>query len=148
MPNPSELFAVNLAALAREIATDIFPLETILGLHRLDNEQWQKIQDNPHFQQMLTSMIAEWESATNTAQRVKAKAQSGLEMNLEGLVLAMGDDSIPLAQRVEAGKFLARLGELDGQIGTGGPGFSIVLNIGDRKTQVDVQPPKVIDHVD
>jgi hypothetical protein len=146
-PDPTQAFAVNLAALAREIAMDIFPLSQILGIHKLSDAEWEKIQAMQHFQQMLANMIGEWESAMNTRERVKAKAQTGLEMNLESLVLAMADDSIPLTQRVEAGKFLARLGELDGQVGASGPGFSITLNIGGERTQVDVQP-KVIDHVD
>jgi hypothetical protein len=142
--NPTELFAVNLAALAREISMDLFPLEVILGLHKLDDRQWARICSLPHFQQMLASMIQEWESAMNTRERVKAKAQTGLEMNLESLVLAMGDENIPLSQRVEAGKFLARLGELDGQASAGGPGFAITLNIGSTTREIEVRP-KLID---
>lgn len=143
--NPTELFAVNLAALAREIAMDIFPVEQVLALHKLSDSQWQKIQANQHFQRMLTNMIAEWESAMNTKERLKAKAQTGLEMNLDTLVLDVGDQSIPLAQRVEAAKFLARIGEVDGNQGVAGPGFSIQLNIGQTKTEVAVTP-KVIEH--
>ena len=146
--SPSELFAVNLAQLAREIAMDIFPLDQILALHKLTDHQWEKIQDSQHFQRMLTSMITEWESAMNTRERLKAKAQTGLEMNLDSLVLDVSDLSIPLAQRVEAAKFLARIGEVDGSQGATGNGFSITLNIGKIPTHVDVAPSKVIELMD
>jgi hypothetical protein len=143
---PNEVFAVNLAALAREIAMDIFPVEQVLKIHQVSDEDWLKIQASPQWTKMLSSMIAEWESAMNTRERLKAKAQTGLEMNLEQLILDIGDLEIPLAQRVEAAKFLARIGEVDGQVGTGGPGFSITLNIGETSTAVEVSP-KTIEHV-
>lgn len=127
---PSEIFAVDFAALAREIACDIFPLEDILALHKLTDEQWLKIQANPSFASMLVDMVREWQSATNTRDRMKMKAQTGLESTLEIYVRDIADTSIPLAQRVEAGKFLARLGELDGQlVGAGSGGNQVVINI-------------------
>lgn len=129
----SEVFAVNLAALAREIAMDVFEVPKILEIHRLTDGEWQKIQANPKFQEMLRGLIAEWQSAANTRERVRIKAATGLEMQLERYILDIADPKIPLAQRVEAGKFLARLGELDGNqvIGAaGGAAFQINLNIG------------------
>lgn len=118
----TELFAVDFAALAREIAMDIFPLKDILLLHQLDDMEWLRIQANPKFQAMLEGMVRDWNSALNTKERVKIKASTGLESILENYIRDIADGSIPLGQRVEAGKFLARLGELDGQqiIGAGG----------------------------
>ena len=136
-----QMLAVNLAALAREISMDLFPTKTIIELHRLSDEEWAQIQANRNFQEMLQSMTLEWNSATNTKQRVKAKAATGLEMHLEHLVLAIADEDIPLIQRVEAGKFLARLGELDGQReGMNGERFNITLNIGSSTQSIDVAP--------
>jgi hypothetical protein len=129
---PAEVFAVDLAMLAREIAMDIFPLEQIIELHRLSDEEWKKIQDTPKFQEMLGQMVAEWNATSSTRDRIKIKAATGLESQIEVFIRDIGDLSIPLAQRVEAGKFLARLGELDGVgLGAGaGGGFNITLNIG------------------
>jgi len=109
------VFAVDLASLAREIAMDIFPVEQVLEIHKLTDDEWQKILANPTFQSMLASMQRDWNSAANTRERVRVKAATGLESMLEQYVREIGDESIPLTQRVEAGKFLARLGELDGQ---------------------------------
>jgi len=125
------VFAVDLAALAREIAMDIFPVEQVLEIHKLTDEEWQKILANPSFQSMLGSMQRDWNSAANTRERVRVKAATGLEAMLEQYVREIGDEGIPLTQRVEAGKFLARLGELDGAHdgkGLGGSG-SVTINI-------------------
>jgi hypothetical protein len=135
---PAELFAVDFAALAREIAMDIFPIDQILELHQLTDLDWQRIQDNPKFQSTLKQLVGEWNATTSTRDRVKINAATGLESVLEVYIRDINDGSIPLAQRVEAGKFLARLGELDGQlVGSAGGGFSIVLNIGEVTRAVD-----------
>jgi hypothetical protein len=136
-----ELFAIEFAALAREIAMDIFPIEQILELHRLDDEEWQRIQANAKFRQMLGDLTREWNATATTTERVKVKAASGLESTLEVYIRAITDDNIPLAQRVEAGKFLARLGELDGAkntVGLGGSGVTININTHGAKPPVTI----------
>lgn len=136
-----EVFAVDLAMLAREIAMDLFDVGQILELHRLTDDEWRRIQETPKFQQMLAEMLAEWNSAASTRDRVRLKAATGLESVLEVYIRNIGDETIPLTQRTEAGKFLARLGELDGQhagMSGGGGQLLIQLNIGDvvRKAEV------------
>jgi hypothetical protein len=128
---PLEIFAVDFAALAREIAFDIFPMEDIIALHKLSDEEWAKIQANQRFQQMLASMTREWASAANTRERVKMKAATGLESVLETYIREIIDPQIPLTQRVEAGKFLAKLGELgpEAHILGGAGGSSVTINI-------------------
>ena len=147
--SPSEIFAVELAALAREVGMDIFPIGEIIALHRLTEEEWERIQANQKFQQMVADMTVEWNSAKNTRERVRIKAATGLESVLEVYIREIADTTTPLAQRVEAGKFLARVGELEGsQVlgGGGGSGFHININInGERKT-IDTAIPMIIDH--
>lgn len=138
-----EMFAIDLAMLAREIAMDIFPLDQILELHRLTDEEWARVQQNQKFKDMLAQMVAEWNATTSTKDRVKIKAATGLESQLETYIRDIGDPTIPLSQRVEAGKFLAKLGELDGSLlgaGAAGGGFQIILNIGERRETIDVTP--------
>ena len=53
---PAELFAIDFATLAREIAMDIFPLGQILELHKLEPDEWMKIRDHPTFQAMFSAM--------------------------------------------------------------------------------------------
>jgi len=139
---PSEIFAVDLAALAREIAMDIFEMKDILLVHKLDDDQWEEISRNVKFQQMLTQMAAEWNSALNTRERIRIKAATGLEAVLENYIREIRDSAIPLGQRVEAGKFLARIGEIDtSQIigGAGGGGFTITMNIGTTHKVIEAQ---------
>lgn len=144
-----ELFAVEFAALAREIAMDILPIDQILQLHRMTDEEWLLIQSNPRFQAMLLEKIREWNAAASTRDRVKIKAATGLEAVVEIYIREIANGNIPLNQRVEAGKFLARLGELDGAKeilgGGGGGGFSISINIGDQPVQVTAKPHQIIE---
>jgi hypothetical protein len=128
----NEIFAIDFATLAREIAMDIFPLKQILELHRLDENEWVTIQENPRFKDMLSSMVRDWSSASNTRERIRVKASTGLESQLEIYIRDINDPNIPLAQRVEAGKFLARLGELDTSsvmAGMGAAGGGVTINI-------------------
>jgi len=136
-----EIFAINYAAIAREVAMDILPLAEILELHKLSTEEWLRISSHPKFVEMLNNLVQEWNSASNVRERVKIKAATGLEMQLETYITDIADPDIPLAQRVEAGKFLARLGELDGKEiigGAGGNAFTINLNIGNVSRQAEV----------
>src|SRR5262245_54088141 len=123
-------FAVDFATLAREIAQDIFPVEQVVALHRLTDDEWAQIQAHPKFISILGDMQREWNSAASTRERVKIKAQTGLESQLEVFINEISDARIPLTQRVEAGKFLARLGELDGATKAGGAfGERVQINI-------------------
>jgi hypothetical protein len=141
VPEPAEVFATDFATLAREIAMDIFPLATILDIHRLEDAEWQRISEHPRFVAMVKQMSADWNSAGNTRERVRIKAATGLESVLEIYIRDVADTSIPLAQRVEAGKFLARLGELDTSALSAGAGdrFSITLNIGETHREIDTK---------
>jgi hypothetical protein len=143
----SEIFAVNFAALAREIAMDILPLKDILELHKLSDDEWARISANRPFQEHVARLSQEWNSAGNTRERVRIKAATGLESELETYVRDISDPTIPLVQRVEAGKFLARLGELDGAMAGQGSGqaFSINIQIGETVRHVDVTPVRTIE---
>jgi|SRR5262245_23734606 len=140
---------VDFATLAREIAQDIFPVADVIRLHNLSDDDWDRISKHPRFVSILNDMQREWNSAENTAQRIKVKAQAGLESQIEVLIADCGDVTIPLSQRTEAYRMLARLGDLDGQ-GKSTPGerFVIQLNIGSVHKEVEVKPePKTIEHI-
>lgn len=134
-------FLVDFATLAREIAQDIFPVDEVVALHRLSDEEWAKIQKNQKFQQILHDMQVDWNSASNTRERIRVKAQTGLESQLEIFIADISDMNIPLAQRVEAGKFLARLGELDNGERSGAGDGKVVINIVTNAAK----PPVTID---
>lgn len=146
-PTTAEVLAYDFATLAREVAQDIFPIHDILRLHQLDEEQWAQIQEHPTFVRMLREMQITWNSAHSTEDRIKAKAQTAIEATVEVYFRDIFDNSIPLAQRVEAGKFLARLGGI-GERGAadGSDRFTITINMGAVSKSVDVQPMKTIEH--
>lgn len=125
----NEVFAVDFATLAREIAMDIFPVDEVVALHKLGDEEWRRIQEHPRFVAMLAGMQRDWQSAANTRERVKVKSATGLESMLEVFIRDINDGTIPLNQRVEAGKFLAKLGELDAVRGSGDGGNGVIINI-------------------
>lgn len=151
--NDPVAFAVDFATLAREIAQDVLDIDEIIKLHNLSEQEWLKLSVHPKFTAILADMVKEWNSAGTTAERIKVKAQTGLETQLEVFIADMGDASIPLSQRTEAARMLARLGELDGQ-GKGetiGQRFIIQLNIGATHLTREANPtlvakPKVIEH--
>jgi hypothetical protein len=151
--SPQEIFAVDFATLAREIAQDIFSVDQIVALHRLTNDEWLAINAHPRFQRMLLEMQRDWNSAANTRERVKLKAQTGLESQLEVFISEIASEGVPLTQKVEAGKFLARLGEMDNSSNIAAtPGSGITINIhtsqGAKPIHIEGQLARLIDGPD
>ncbi len=122
---------VNFSLLARQIAMDILPLGDILDIHRLSDADWEEIQANHQFQVALGDMLTEWNAASNTKARVRIKAATGVEALLEPILTSVADPSVPLNQRIEGMKFLAKLGELVDQqeFGGGAAADRVQINI-------------------
>lgn len=137
--------------LAREIALNIQPLETILKMHEINSNQWQTIQNSPRFQALLRSQIEAWESAENTHERVKLKAASMVEEFLPELYGKLHDPHESLNAKLEGAKLardLAGMGR--NSVDTAGVGekFTVTINLGAQqsfKIEKDITP-KVIDH--
>jgi hypothetical protein len=142
---------VTLIKLARELAWEIYPLETILKAHNLTIELWDTIKELPRFQRYLESELVAWHSATNAHERVKVKSSIMVEEWLPELYSRMHDAQESLNGKIEAGKLLARLAGmgLDRANITGGEGekFSITINLGgDAKLKFEKQvTPQVIE---
>jgi len=133
--------AVNLAKLAREIAMDILPIDRVLSLNQIEDEDWVRIQEDPRFRAQLADMIKEWESATNTRDRVRVKAATGFEALMEVYLEDAMNPEIPLVQRVEVGKLLVKIGELEAQkLGGGGSQVLIQINFGEKEVKKEVTP--------
>ena len=131
--NPQNRSVVNLARLARELAQDIFEPEQIRLAHSLTTDQFEQILNDVTFQKMLREMVMDWQSASGTAERVRVKAATAVEVALDSFFQDLTDRSIPLAQRTDALKALMKLGELgekDGPLGPVGSGVSININLG------------------
>ena len=121
---------IDLVRLAREIAMDILPLETILKQYDISDETWSKLQLNTKFRVLLGSEVESWSSALNTYERVKVKSASMLEEWLPTLHSRMSDDTEPLPAVIEAGKMLAKIAGLGSEKDIGaGIGERFVINI-------------------
>jgi hypothetical protein len=137
-----------LVVLAREIAMDLNSIETILETLQIDEPQWEEIKANPRFQTLLESEVIAWQSASNTAERVKLKAASMIEEWLPELYTRMNDGKEALTAKIEAGKLAARLAELGltkANVEGVGEKFSITINLGaDNQLTFNKQlPPQV-----
>lgn len=142
--NPQTRSIVNLARLARELAQDIFEPDQIRQAHNLTHDQFEQILEEPTFQKMLREMVLDWQSASGTAERVRVKAATAVEVALDSFFQDVTDRSIPLAQRTDALKALMKLGELgekEQNLGAIGSGVSISINLG---TPGQGAPPKTV----
>lgn len=139
-----------LVKLAREIAMDIQPIETILKQYSITDQAWEQLQRNGRFTRLLESQVEEWNSALNTHERVRAKSAAMLEEWLPELNNRLHDRDIGLPAKVEAGKMLTKMAGIgEREVGAGGAGerFTITINLGeDHKLSFEKQVPATIEH--
>jgi hypothetical protein len=137
--------------LAREIAMDIHPLETILKNHEITQGRWQEIRNNARFIHLLQSQVEEWNGALNTAERVRIKALSCIEEALPEFFARMHapDENLPAKVRaLEVFGQLAGIGKSAQVSGNGGEKFSVTINLGQDqvlKVSAPATPPAVLD---
>lgn len=137
-----------LLRLAREVASDLHDIQTILKQYSIEPKQWETIKTDPRFLKHLEAAMVEWNAAGNTPERVKLKSAMLIEEWLPTAnTLAHGTDG--LSAKTELMKFiasLAQMGKGQADVQAGG-GFKITINLGaDHKLQFDKQPdPPMID---
>lgn len=124
---------VTLLKVAREIAKDILPLETILDLHKITPSQWETLQKHQVFMRLLQGEAEAWGSATNTAERLKLKATAMCEEWLEEANARIHDRAETLTAKNETVKVVARFAGIgvNGEAAAGsGEKFSFTINLG------------------
>lgn len=150
---PEVVSELSLVKVAREIAMDIHPLETILNRHGIDAKVWDNVSQTTYFQGLLTSEIAAWGSALNTAERVKLKSLSFVEESLPEFYARAHDPAESLNAKVEVLKTVARFAGIGGGVDRTdvvGEKFTVTINLGtdqSLKIEKDVTP-RVIDAED
>lgn len=149
-PSNSDL---QLVKLAREIAMDIHPLDTILKQYSISRDTWEILKENGKFKLLLESECEAWNTATNTSERVKLKAAAMLEEWLPELNNRLHDKDEALPAKIEGAKMLTRVAGmgLPGQVEGASPEkFTVTINLGPQVPPVtiekDVTPLKVIEH--
>jgi hypothetical protein len=140
-----------LVRLAREIAIDHYPLETILERYQVSTEQWETIKVSPRFTALLEVETADWHGALNTNERTKLKAAAMIEDFLPEAHARMHDASETLPSKTELAKLVAKIAGMGERTDINGVGssekFSVTINLGaDQQLQFAKQvTPKVIE---
>lgn len=144
---------VTYVKLARELAMDIRPLDDILRSHGVSSVEWDEIQASTAFQKLLTSEVEAWQSATNTAERVKVKSLAFVEEALPEFYARAHDQKEPLNSKVEVLKTVAKFAGIGGNnfdSAVAGEKLMVTINLGadhSLKIEKDVTS-KVIEHQD
>lgn len=143
---------MKLVKLAREIAMGIKDLPDILFDCGLIQMEWERIQELPHFQKILSSEIAAWGSAENVQERVKLKAGAMMEEYLPELYARLNDRGEPLMAKIKAVELMSKVAGFGGTdipaAGSPGDRVQVIINLGaDHRLEYQkTLPPKVIDH--
>lgn len=140
----------RLVQIAREIAINHKPIETILKDYSIDGEEWVKLQGNQEFVRVLETEIIAWQGAQNTHERTRLKAAALIEEWLVEANARLYDASETLSSKTELAKLIARIADMGvtgaGIAGGGGERFTVTINLGaDAKLQFQKElPPTVI----
>ena len=142
LPAPASSVVSDLVMLklAREIAMDIRPVEEILRAHSVSDASWETISGSARFREYLSSMIAEWESASNTSERVKLKSMAFVEEALPEFFARAHDKSEALPAKTEILKTVARLAGFGapGDTASMGDRLSVTINLGaDKQLRIE-----------
>lgn len=140
---------VILLKLAREVSMEMRDIADILKTHDVSSENWEVIRQLPRFQDYLRQFIEEWQSATNTAERVKLKSMAFVEEALPEFYARAHDPQESLNAKVEVLKTVARFagvgGSVDGSIA--GERLSVTINLGaDQQLKIEkTMSPQIIE---
>lgn len=142
---------INIVKLAREIAMDLRDLSKILEHHQISRQDFEQIKRNPYFTRVLAAEVEAWESATNTAERVKLKSAAAVEEWLPELYKRIVNPKEDLLKAVKGGELMVKMSGLNAEANAGNnPSDKVVITINmgsDSKLQVAKQvTPQVIDH--
>lgn len=119
-----------MASLAREIALEIQPLEQVLTVHGVEPWEFERIRQNPRFQQLLVEGLAIWNSSVNTPERIRLKQMQIVEQALPEMYARLHDPKESLSAKVELFKALSRGAMPEKQAEVGGERVTITINLG------------------
>ena len=130
---------VTMLKLARELAADIRSLDEILEIYEVSAEQWRSISSNATFQMYLRRCIEEWNSASNTSERVRLKSMAFIEESLPEFYARAHDPKENLNHKVEVLKTVARFAGIGGSLDTGAVGerLSVTINLGNEQLRIE-----------
>lgn len=137
--------------LARELAADMRPLEEILRVHLISADEFSELMESDHFKRLVHNAAVEWQSAGNTAERVRIKSLAFIEEALPEFYARAHDGKETLNAKVEVLKAVTRLagiGERGAADGSIGERMVVTINLGqDHKLTIakDITPGRDIE---
>jgi hypothetical protein len=141
-----------ISRLAREVARNLFPVQQIRESFRLTIEEFDHIVETPMFKQRLEEEIAVWSSSepANIIKRIGAKAATLIEESFAEVFYLIHDRSQPMAAKIEALKWAARMAGADANPNVKDDGrdsqVKITINIGDKRIDLEKDlPPRTIE---
>lgn len=127
--NPN-LDVPSMAALAAKIATNMKPLPEVLAELSITEAQYNDwVITHPFFKKTLEIAVVEWQSFSNTQQRLAIQAMYGAEYLLPKLVARIGDKNEPLPAAIEGMKALMRMAGIGDTHANQGPKERINIHI-------------------
>lgn len=127
---------------ARELAMDLRPIDDVLASLGMTREELDAMASSRSFKAMVEEIATRFHAAENTEARSKLKAQLAVEELITRFAIDALNPSLPLVQRVEAGKWLLSVAR-DGterSNATTADGFRVTINIGKDPVVIESQP--------
>src|SRR5262245_1104431 len=138
MPYSRTITEQDVMRLAREIARDLEPVDTICRQFQLTADDWTHLQNSEIFQTRLVEEAQLWSASTKMAlrERIATKAALAVEDLLLDAIGIVRDPDIPGAARVQALQYIAKIGHLgEGALTKDDGSGRVVINInlGEKK---------------
>jgi len=141
-----------LPALARDLAQDLYTMDEIIEQYGLNRANVRKLLKSKSFKAMVTAARGEWASPGNAKSRAQLKAQLAIEEAIPDIYKIVTDSAEAAPARISAFSQLREVGKFEKapaeQAGSGGPGFSITINLGDSTLNVSAPPHKNVAEID
>ena len=112
------------AALAADLAAELYDQETVFRNHGLSMEVGQALLGQPWFKAMVEQAKRDWDALDNVRDRIRAKAQIALEESIPTVYGIIADKNTPGAARVAAFKEMKEIAGMGAkEPAEGGAGF-------------------------
>lgn len=110
------------AALALDLAAEIWPEADIFKNHGVDPLYGAALMQQPWFRKMVEEAKREWNAIANAKQRIRLKSQLAVEHAIEDMYAVITDKTVPAQARVAAFKELKDVSGVSGGEGEAGGG--------------------------
>jgi hypothetical protein len=128
-PLPDKFSIDDAYAIARDVATTLGTLTTVLRKHGLTPPQYKTLEREDFYQRALTAAREEWHSIKNTSQRATAKAAAIVEDSMLVLGSRIQNTQESLSNVAQMTKVVADIAGLGKQVVQNGPQERVTISI-------------------